>query len=36
VVLAEVEDGFRQIRDYLSSWALFSQWCDSHGPTPAT
>jgi hypothetical protein len=35
VVLAEVDEGFRQIRDYLSSWALFSQWCESHGPAAA-
>jgi hypothetical protein len=35
VVLAEVEEGFRQIRDYLSSWRLFSQWDESHGSAPA-
>jgi hypothetical protein len=34
-VRAELEDGFRQIREYLRSWARFSDWCEAHGPTPA-
>lgn len=36
VIVAEVEDGFRQIRDYLQPWALFADWCASRGPAPAT
>jgi len=30
-VLAEVEEGFAQIREYLRSWAKFSEWCESSG-----
>ena len=33
--LAEVEEGFRQMREYLQSWALFSDWCESRGLAPA-
>jgi hypothetical protein len=35
VALAEVEEGFRQMREYLQSWALFSDWCESRGLAPA-
>jgi hypothetical protein len=34
VALAEVEEGFRQIRGYLQSWARFSDWCEGRGLTP--
>lgn len=34
-VIAELEEGFRQIHDYLSSWARFSDWCESRGLAPA-
>ncbi|HWX09198.1 MAG TPA: hypothetical protein VNY33_04400 [Gaiellaceae bacterium] len=29
-VRAEIEEGFCQIREYLRSWAQFSDWCESH------
>jgi hypothetical protein len=35
IALAEVEEGFRQIRDYLEPWARFSAWCEDRGLTPA-
>ena len=34
-VRAEVEEGFCQLREYLRSWAQFSEWCEAHGPAPA-
>ncbi|MCW2976862.1 MAG: hypothetical protein JWM06_2143 [Actinomycetia bacterium] len=34
-VRAEIEHGFYQLREYLSSWARFSDWCQSHGLTTA-
>jgi hypothetical protein len=32
-VRAELEDGFDQIREYLRSWARFSDWCESRAQT---
>jgi hypothetical protein len=34
-VRAEVEEGFCQLREYLRSWAQFSDWCASRGLAPA-
>jgi hypothetical protein len=34
-VRAEVEEGFYQLREYLRSWARFSDWCESRGLAPA-
>jgi hypothetical protein len=33
-VRAEVEEGFYQLRMYLSGWARFTDWCSAHGLTP--
>ena len=30
-VLAEVEGGYRALRDYLRAWALFGEWCAQRG-----
>ncbi len=30
-VRAEIEEGFYQLREYLRSWAQFSEWCASRG-----
>jgi hypothetical protein len=33
-VRAEIEEGLHQLREYLGSWALFTEWCDAHGLAP--
>jgi hypothetical protein len=33
-VRAELEEGFCRLREYLSSWARFTAWCDAHGFAP--
>jgi hypothetical protein len=33
-VRAEVEEGLDQLREYLGSWALFTEWCDARGLQP--
>ena len=30
-VLAELEDGFQGLKDYLTAWARFSDWCAERG-----
>jgi hypothetical protein len=30
-VRAEIEEGFFQLREYLRSWARYSDWCDARG-----
>jgi hypothetical protein len=30
-VRAEIEDGFIELREYLASWARFTDWCDARG-----
>jgi hypothetical protein len=30
-VRAELEEGFYRLRDYLSAWARFTEWCSEHG-----
>ena len=30
-VRAEIEEGFYQLREYLRSWARFTDWCDARG-----
>ena len=30
-IRAEIEDGFYQLRNYLSGWARFTEWCNAHG-----
>jgi hypothetical protein len=30
-VRAEVDDGLRQLEEYLDAWAAFDTWCVSHG-----
>jgi len=32
-VRAEVEEGLRQLADYLSAWARFDAWCRARGET---
>jgi hypothetical protein len=31
-VRAEIEEGFYELREYLRSWARFSDWCQARGP----
>ena len=26
-----IEEGLRQLQDYLAAWAAFDSWCTSHG-----
>lgn len=33
-VRAEVEDGLRQLADYLAAWAAFDRWCSVRAGTP--
>jgi hypothetical protein len=33
-VRAEIEEGFHELREYLGSWALFTEWCDANGLAP--
>jgi hypothetical protein len=33
-VRAELEEGFYQLREYLRSWARFSDWCESRAQIP--
>jgi hypothetical protein len=33
-VRAEIEEGLHQLREYLGSWARFTDWCDAHGLAP--
>jgi hypothetical protein len=33
-VRAEIEEGFYQLREYLRSWARFSDWCEAKAPPP--
>ena len=35
-VRAEIEQGFYHLREYLSSWARFTDWCDAHGLEPSS
>jgi hypothetical protein len=30
-VQAEVEAGFRTLREYLRAWAIFTDWCAQRG-----
>jgi len=30
-----IDEGLYQIREYLRSWARFSDWCESRGVAPA-
>ena len=30
-VRAEVEEGLRQLADYLGAWARFEEWCRARG-----
>jgi hypothetical protein len=30
-VRAEVEDGLRQLAEYLGAWARFDEWCKARG-----
>jgi len=30
-VRAEIEEGFYELREYLRSWAQFSDWCQARG-----
>jgi hypothetical protein len=32
-VRAEVEDGLRQLSEYLGAWAAFASWCRARGDT---
>ena len=32
-VRAEVEDGLRQLGEYLRAWAAFDAWCRARGDT---
>jgi hypothetical protein len=34
-VRAEIEEGFYQLREYLRSWARFSDWCQARGHAAA-
>jgi hypothetical protein len=34
-VRAEVDEGLRQLEDYLRAWAAFERWCSSHGRAAA-
>jgi hypothetical protein len=34
-VRAEVDDGLRQLEEYLSAWAAFESWCSLHGRAAA-
>lgn len=34
-VRAEIEDGMRQLGEYLRGWAAFAAWCDAHGRSAA-
>jgi hypothetical protein len=34
-VRAEVDEGLRQLEDYLEAWAAFDTWCVSHGRAAA-
>ena len=32
-IRAEVEDGLRQLAEYLGAWAAFASWCRARGDT---